>query len=355
MTEHWAMPLILCLAMLLMVGAGVAEPSEGGPAYGDPLYLPGADVAADPAVIKVGDTYYMYPTTTAVSIECWSSANLEQWTYEGVVWGPSEPGAWNDADVWAPDVFAYEGRYYLYYTANNRIGAAAADSPTGPFVDVYDHPFIGPGYGDTSFFTIDPHVFQDDDGRLYIYCTFYAPFSGIRVAEMDDPVTVTGEWEYLLKTQIASWEGLVNEAPWMIKRNGVYYLMFSGNGANLPLYAVGYATSADPMGPFVKYEGNPILSVDWARDFYGPGHNSVSYGPGGEMLMFYHTKKSGSVAWEREIRINELAFDEDGDLYVVLFENDDDDDQDDSDDEDEPYDYGSSQSDNEYDKGGCIG
>jgi len=337
----WRVLLVACLVFVSGAAGGV--PADE-PNYGDPIDLPNNTYAADPSVIRVGDAYYLYPTTTGVSIECWSSVDLENWTYEGVVWGPAPQGAWNDAGVWAPDVFYYDGRFYLYYTANNKIGVAVADEPTGPFVDVYDHPFIGGGYGNTIGHSIDPHVFLDDDGSLYIYCTTYIPLSSIRVSRMIDPVTVVGDWTVLIKPKLLSWETTVCEGPWMLKRGGIYYLMYSGSGANLPIYAIGYATSTSPMGPFTKYEGNPILHVDWAHEFYGPGHNSVVADEDGRLWMFYHTKVAPDIGWERVVRKNRVAFDDEGNLYVVLDDDSDgaDDDISDDDTADDDLDGGSS-------------
>jgi len=87
------------------------------------------------------------------------------------------------------------------------------------------------------------------------------------------------------------------------------------------------------MEPLVKYEGNPIRKVDWENEFYGPGHNSVVADASRTMWMFYHTKVEPSVGWERVVRMNELAFDAEGNLYVVLYDDDDDTDDDASDDD----------------------
>ena len=136
----------VALFCILAVFACFQLSAAKSPSYGDPLDLPGAEAAADPSVIRVNDTYYLYPTSSWDRIECWSSEDFGSWTYEGAVWGPADEGSWNDQGLWAPDVLPYEGHYYLYYTANQRIGVAVADSPTGPFEDVYDHPFIGGEY-----------------------------------------------------------------------------------------------------------------------------------------------------------------------------------------------------------------
>ncbi|MFC1890676.1 glycoside hydrolase family 43 protein [Thermodesulfobacteriota bacterium] len=322
--------MLLVLSSFLMLGGGLTAcgvdeedplnttlPSE--PQYGKIIDLPGAGGwPADPSVIEVEGAWYLYPTTTSVSIECWRSDDFENWSYEGVVWGPAVPGAWNDNNVWAPDVFEHEGQFYLYYSANEMIGVAVADSPMGPFVDAYDHPLIGGGYGGVAFNTIDPHMFRDRDARLYLYATGYSPLTFMRVIPMSDPLTVGGDWSFLFMANPFSWEGFISEGPWMVVRDNVYYLMYSGNGANRPQYALGYATADNPTGPFTKNERNPILEADSDYDFYGPGHNSVTVGPGGELWMFYHTKVNACINWERLLRKNKIAFGEDGQLYVDL-------------------------------------
>jgi len=291
-----------------MTGAAVA----GEPLYGAPLTLPNTTYAADPLAIRVDETYYLYPTTLDTAVEGWSSTDFVIWNYEGIVWGPAPPGAWNYGGICAPDILPYEGQYYMYYNSAGGIGVAVADAPTGPFVDVYDHPLVN------GFFTIDPDVFVDEDGSIYMYHTCSAPFGSIAVSRMADPVTMSGTWQRLFSPGIINWEGFLVEGPWMIKHDGVYYLMYSGNQTIYPFYAIGYATADEPLGPFTKYENNPILGVDWAHDFWGPGHNSVVNDADGRMWMFYHTKVAPQTGWEREVRINQVAFNAEDQLFVVL-------------------------------------
>ena len=132
------------------------------------------------------------------------------------------------------------------------------------------------------------------------------------------PVTVGGPWKLLFYTNPLTWEGFINEGPGLIMHEGVYYLMYSGNSVNRPAYSLGYATADSPMGPFTKYEQNPILSRDPAYDFYGPGHHSVTVGPDGKLWMVYHTKVNRAISWERHIRKNRITFTDDGQFYVDL-------------------------------------
>lgn len=341
-----------CLCALLIFG--LAQSSDAKTGYGEVIDLPNATHAADPSVIRVGDTYYMYPTSTSLAVECWSSKDMESWSYEGVVWEPSSPDGWNNQLIWAPDVFPYEEKYYLYYSANLLIGVAVADEPTGPFVDVYSHPFIGDGYGNMASTAIDANAFLDDDGSLYIYCSCHTsigslPAAAICVSPMTDPVTVTGDWQRAPMPGL-NWETLWNEGPWTFKHGDTYYLMYSGSGANTPFYAIGYATAKDPLGPFEKYFWNPILKTDWGAEFYGPGHNSVVKDENGTMWIFYHTKTTPELSWDRRVRKNKLAVDDEGDLYVVLNETDDDSGDDDAADDDAADDDAQSDDDEEV---GC--
>ena len=80
---------------------------------------------------------------------------------------------------------------------------------------------------------------------------------------MSSPLETDGDPIELLSLE--SWErflGIVGiiEGPWMLKRCGVYYLMYSGNATSSVDSAVGYATAVNPLGPFSKYAGNPVLT-----------------------------------------------------------------------------------------------
>ena len=83
----------------------------------------------------------------------------------------------------------------------------------------------------------------------------------------------------------------------MLKRDGVYYLMYSGTGADSPNYAIGYATADSPRGPFKKYSGNPI--VQRSEGIYGPGHHCVVTGPDGKLWMVYHQKRNDRTNFRR--------------------------------------------------------
>lgn len=113
-----------------------------------------------------------------------------------------------------------------------------------------------------------------------------------RISKAGEPV--------LLLQPSSPWErGLlldITEGPWMYKNNNRYYLMYSGNEAMFGNYAVGYASADNPMGPFRKYAGNPIVHTRLGNLFengvYSPGHNSVVRDGKGDDWFVYHQKRS---------------------------------------------------------------
>lgn len=251
---------------------------------------------ADPTAIFYEGKYYLYPTGDNRSYHVYTSNDLVNWTKGQRIFIPG------GRNVWAPDVFynRSDGRFYLYYTANWRIGFAVSDKPDQTFRD--KGIFIDGA--------IDAHMFQDSDNRYYLY--FVRRGFEIHVQKMTDPLHLTGKSKLIIKPSIP-WEARVTEGPWMIKHNNTYYLLYSGYGANTKHYAVGYATANNPMGPFTKYPGNPIIKGD--DRIYGPGHGSVTKDSAGNLWHVYHQKKGPDVGWDRFICIDPMWFDPNGVLH----------------------------------------
>lgn len=254
----------------------------------------------DPTVIFHAGKYYLYPTGDNHSYDVYISNDLVHWTKGPKVFQSRERG------VWAPDVFFSrdDNMFYLYYTVNGRIGVAVADRPEGVFKD--RGALISNG--------IDAHLFRDDDGSYFLYYARYPDFA-IFVQPMESPVRKKGASVQLISPTEA-WEKkemAVTEAPWMIKHQGVYYLLYSGGSADSEDYAIGYATAAHPLGPFTKYRENPIVCK--GDGIFGPGHVSVINDQSGKLWMVYHQQKDEKRGWNRIICIDPLLFDGEGVLH----------------------------------------
>lgn len=300
-------------ASLVLVAAGRAAEQPAESTYRNPILTEGSP--ADPHVIRVDGTYYLYATTHGRGYDVLTSRDLVHWEHKGRAFDDPRHGAW------APDVFHNargDGKFYLYYTDNaatptpgpfgKQIGVAVADSPLGPFID---QRVLVDG-------AIDAHLFQDEDGKYYLYYASIADGFKIVVQPMADPLTPAGEPTVLLQPT-EPWEtaaGHVTEGPFVLKRDGTYYLMYSGSGADSPQYAIGYATAKSPTGPFTKFKGNPIAAQ---RDgLYGPGHHAVTTGPDGKLWLVYHQKHNAGTNYHRFVAIDPLWWDKAGVLRARL-------------------------------------
>lgn len=343
------LPLLFVLTSLCF-DAATAQTTKGGKTVKESFSNPLKVQLGDPYVLYAHDTYYMYGTGGAdKGFATYSSKDLVNWKAEGQVYFHDNKNGWSDPNAswegayWAPEVYEVKGKYYLFYSAqwkvnpsheteNFRIGVAVADKPTGPFIDLQDKPIFDPGYP-----ILDANVFFDDDGKIYLYYSracykhpveseiadlarkkgwfteieeswvygvqLKSDFSGV----IGDPVLLLrpptrlsdkqSEWEsrsVLAREVNRRWtEGSVT-----FKKDGIYYIMYSANYFGGQNYAVGYATSHSPLGPFKKADNNPVLqkNSDKGGSVTGTGHNSIAYSPDGkEMFCVYHarTTKTG--------------------------------------------------------------
>ena len=296
--------------------------------------------AADPSVITVGDTFYLYATDASegyncTSIRVWSSKNLSDWKEVGKAFVPAED-AWAVDRLWAPEVIAVDGQYYMYYSGYNSttevmgIGVAVSNSPTGPF-----HEIEGNGYSrteqpiDFGFPAIDPNPFIDDDGNVYLYVaqdqvnnvsSIYGCKLGSDMVTVEEGSITT---EALVVPQNSDeatetskkW----NEAPHMYKHNDTYYLVFSSGYYQFKNYCLGIATSSEPLSGFKRINYNPVLyALDTWKHVSGTGHCSFFPSPDGtEIWMAYHSHTDtikGGV--QRKISFDKVTFDIDDRLVV---------------------------------------
>jgi GH43 family beta-xylosidase len=287
----------------------------------------------DPFVLRALDgKYYCYASSAADGFKAWSSNDLVHWMDIGYVYKRND-ASWGESDFWAPEVVFYNGKYFMHYSArwgknqSLRLGVATADSPAGPFVDVFNRPMFDFGYA-----AIDGHVLFDDDGRKYFYysrdCSENVVDgrheSHLYVAELNEDLTSLKGESCLITKPEQEWElrsgpeWLWNEGPFVLKHNHKYYLMYSANFYASRDYSVGYAVAASPLGPFTKATHNPILFSP-NREISGPGHNSVIASPdGGELFIVYHTHTDPDhPSGDRQVCIDRMGFREDGSLYVT--------------------------------------
>lgn len=242
---------------------------------------------------------------------------------------------WAEKQMWAPDAAHKDGKYYLFFPAKAhdgifKIGVAISDSPTGPFV-AEPNPIEGS-------YSIDPAVFEDEDGSYYMY---YGGIWGGQLQKFRDNKFDTNNEEplpneYALGPIVAKLtddlkqfteepkeilildengnrllagdnERRFFEASWIHKYNGKYYFSYSTGDTHFICYAIG----DNPYGPFT-YQGrilNPV--VGWTS------HHSICE-VNGKWYLFYHDSSlSKGVTHLRSIKVTELKYNEDGTIIPI--------------------------------------
>lgn len=243
--------------------------------------------------------------------------------------------AWAEKQMWAPDAAHKNGKYYLYFPAKRangifQIGVAISDSPVGPFIP--EKEAIKGSY------SIDPAVFEDEDGKHYIY------FGGIWGGQLqkyrnniydqnnEEPTADEKELgpivarlrEDMLEFDEEPKEILILdengevikagdndrrffEASWVHKYNGKYYFSYSTGDTHFICYAIG----DNPYGPFT-YQGrilNPV--VGWTS------HHSICEVEG-EWYLFYHDSSlSKGVTHLRSMKVTKIDYLEDGSIITI--------------------------------------
>lgn len=297
----------------------LASCTQAGPVLQNPI----SDLwYADPEAIVYDGEYWIFPTWSQpfddqVHFDAFSSKDLTNWTrHENIL--TQEGCKWIRRALWAPAAMEHNGRYYLFFSANDihegehgGIGVAVADKPQGPYVDFIGEPLIGEIINGAQ--PIDQCVFKDDDGTIYFY---YGGWKHCNMGVLDESLTKFVPFEDGSLFREVTPQNYV-EGPFMLKRNGKYYFMWSEGRWTRNDYKVAYAISDSPYGPFERVatilEEDPEIGT-------GAGHHSVIKGKGeDEYYIVYHRHPLGTTDGNhRVLCIDKLEFAEDGTIIPVV-------------------------------------
>lgn len=305
---------ITLFVLLPFFGKG-QEVKYNTPGAGNPI-IPG--YFADPTVRKFGDTYYIYATTdgTAGGIgpaQVWMSKDFVNWTIAPMNWPTAN-------QIWAPDIMqGVDGRYYHYYSQACKIFCAVSSNPTGPWVNILgaDEAVLIPDRYVKMSITLDAQSFIDDDGSSYLYWGTWGIYKdhGCGVGKLNPDMKTFADTALIPNTQATDFF----EAPYVFKRNGIYYLTYSSGSCHDHTYRVQYATSTvSPMGPYVFADNNPILETNADSTIHGPGHHSILK-EGNDYYIVYHRHNipQSTRGFHRQIAADKLTFDKDGRIEKV--------------------------------------
>lgn len=226
------------------------------------------------------------------------SRSLVTWEDAGAQILPDGKPAWaaNGNRNWAPEIHRVGDHYVAYYTTVNgsnvlSIGAASADGPLGPWTHQAG-PLVQHSSG-----VIDATYFEDDDGSRWLIYKIDGNAHGqptpilARQLEADGLSFAPGSTAVeLLRNNANTWEGGVVEAQWIVKRDGVYYMFYSGNVYD-HRYRTGVARSNQLLGPYEKH-GPPILANN--ERWVGPGHGSIVTTGGMDYFVYHAWTNAGN-------------------------------------------------------------
>lgn len=341
-------------------------------------------LGADPSVIYVEEGeeagwFYMYATSDdigASGYQAWRSKNLTDWECTGVAFRP-DGEAWCRSSLWAPECIydKADQTYYLFFNAVNSIGVAGKKThsmgvatskhPAGPFelwtgevpagtyadgtayeaytvtdktplFDFTKMPATHPLY-DGVVKAIDASPFIDDNGDRYLFfChdlggggnTHYntSEIWGMKMIDWHTPdYSTVARLTRNGKTKVDGGddirEGNVNEAPFVIKHNGKYYLTFSVYSYPDKLYQVRQAVSDTPLGVYTKVavqDGGTVIAAEPASDFMsGTGHHSFVTA-GDENFIVYHAHTNRTTGGSaRAMAADRYGFANNGSIDVI--------------------------------------
>ena len=281
--------------------------------------------AADPSVVRFNDRFFMF---ASMSGGYWHSSNLVQWQFEAA---PDLP-----AGDYAPDVREVDGA--LVVTSSRRKPGSPIFRSRDPLTEGFER------VGESAFAWWDPNLFQDDDGRAYLYwgCSNVEPLRGVEVdaatlAPLGEPTDVlSGQpeshgWERngednrmapprtLRERFSAKVFGTHSTAPylegaWMTKRDETYYMQYAGPGTEYNVYADGYYTGSSPLGPFRPSPHSPFSSKPGGF-ITGAGHGSTFQDAYGNWWHAATMRVSVNHRFERRLGIFPAGFDDEGVLF----------------------------------------
>ena len=278
----------------------------------------------DPFALRVDSTYYLYGTRdTDRGFQVWRSHDLIDWDSLGQAYTRTD-SSWGRRALWAPEVLAYRGKYYMTYSAVGPVDSvgfqlclAVADDPAGPFTDLRTPWLTYPGWK-----TIDAHIFIDRDGTPYLFFNRVGIrgqgkqlYGNIYVTRLSEDLLSAETEPQLVVRASQDWEASdpkfnsnANEGAFVFRQGDTYYLTYSSGHYKSPRYGIGVATAPSPLGPWTKSNRNPLLQTDPTSGISGPGHASITTSvDGSQRYLVYHVHADPARPGpDRTVRIGTL-------------------------------------------------
>ncbi len=310
--------LTICLLMATVLNVTARKHKDSRNYITNPI-LPG--YFADPSIIVHNDTFYLYATIDpwgGDSLALFISADFKSWQRRPLNWPTKvlcKSPTSNESRVWAPSVVkGIDNKFHMFVSVGSEVYAGISNHPEGPWKNVHaDGSVFVSTQKAINVHTIDAEAFLDDDGKAYLYWgsgwgwkdghCFVAQLNDAMDAFVTTPKDITPPNYF--------------EGPYMVKRKGIYYLMYSHGKCTDSTYNVRCSTAKNPIGPWTEGENNPVLSSDMANNIIGPGHHAMLHFKGRDYIIYHRIADNKNKDLLREICIDEIKIKKDGNMDVV--------------------------------------
>lgn len=310
---------MLAGAILLSACVNNKEKNDAVQYSGNPIF---EGWYADPEAIVYDDQYWIFPTYSdlyekQVFFDCFSSPDLVNWTKHENILDTAEV-KWAKIAMWAPGVIEKDGKYYFFFAANDiqnedetgGIGVAVSDRPEGPYKDLLGKPLINEIVNGAQ--PIDQFVYKENDSTYYM---FYGGWRHCNVVLLNNDFTGIRPFPDGELYKEVTPQNYV-EGPFMFKKDGKYYFMWSEGGWGGPDYKVAYAIADNPLGPFERI--GTILEQD-PEIATGAGHHSIIHNlKNDDWYIVYHRRPEPNIHRDHRVTcIDKMEFDENGYIKPV--------------------------------------
>ncbi|MBD3585906.1 family 43 glycosylhydrolase [Salinimonas sp. HHU 13199] len=369
-TRREDLPCLILLAFLLGLtscsnqstasGGGISQENSSPTEFDNPIIKYDTDdptrkkgdiiYTADPAAMVKDGTVYLYTTHDQqyktgkdyrmYDYRLWTSTDMENWENKGAVLEYSDFD-WARGDEKTGNAYAHhvvhrkdktgKDRYYFYATVEGgqtneafgfSIGVGVSDSPDGPFEDPRGMPMIlledTARHKSHTWRNIDPAVFIDDDDRAYLYWgnqqlwwvelePDLIHLKGEKYSVSDDGTMQdrdTSDVEIHTVDTLPNFE----EAPYVSKHNGLYYLVYA---AGFP-ESLAYATSKSVTGPW-EYQGIIMEPLPNTTTI----HPAMFDFNGATYLAYHSAELPGGGSYRRSVCIDRVYFNPDGSIQTI--------------------------------------